>query len=594
MGSIFCVCHPNAETKAQATHTLLEKSQYRGSSEYLSKDALTLGCQQNHGEASTASTAYLNCTLYGFFTKDSPSPTSSNEAKKLLHYWQKEGPSCIKNTGGQFSFIVYDQKQKNIYFGNSADGARPLFYHFNHEALYVATEIRQVISSADIKTELNTTGAVRTFLHASVPEATLTAYKNVLRCPPGDILSIALPLTDSPKRILQHWHPEEILRRPEWKIDEWHDYLAELLPKIMDEYLPTEPSALLLSGGIDSAGLWAIAKTSRKNTSHLRSISLIYPGWDSDEYHYIDALHKKLNSNGIFIDARDASPAEHLESEVASLDQWLWAGSTFQLDQTLNAAREGGQQSILTGLGADEWLLSQRGYVSDLFWQGHIFKAAKLGISYSGDRFPAYSWQQTKRFLRTTFLPENGFLRKHLRPPRPPIWLSDEWQEAWKDWYQERINLYIDKPIAQQQLIRLSEFRRSGITGESLEQRVAQFGLHDRHPYTDYRIMRFAFSIPADFVDRRQWKELQRSCFKSMLPVEILNRNRCTEHASIRNMAKFKPPTIKNVNKWALVNSGIADQSRLITHISNLQQQSYLTEIEYLNTAELFLRSRFM
>jgi len=598
MGGLCCCYDPEPGRALAALQRMIAHTQYRGTATTHAVGNLVLAMQQHRGEASLYHDARGTCVLYGhianrdtLWQQESGDATDRTDARLLAQLWEQSGENTPRVLHGQFAFILYRTDTRTLYLGNSADATRPLFYHRDGNRLWVGSGARQVVAGSSIPENLDPEGFLRTLLFTQVPNPAVTPYRGVSRCPAGDLLAWHTP-NGRLETVGSHWQPPSGTRQTGKSLEAWAEELQTRFSAAVAGCLPDWPSAMLLSGGIDSASIWCEIQN-LKPAQAVQAISLIYPGQANDERDYIYDIHQHCNSSGTYLDGRDRVPDQHLEKEVSESDYWLWAGSTFQLDQILEAASRNRLGTVLTGFGADEWLYSHRGYLADLFWQGHPLQALRLALGYQGDRHPRYSSTQLRRFLGLVFRHPRNRLQQHLRPLSPPQWLAPHWQEAWQTWRQEYLRSQEGLSLAERQLDDLHKLRRSGVSSDLFEQRVAQACMDDRHPYLDDRIMSLGFEIPPQILDREIWKSLQRTAFRHLLPPSVTTRRQATVQDARRTAASLPTLATAAPANWRMVEFSLASEAGLRDWQNRQPRDHMNSQSEFMLCAEMFLRSRY-
>lgn len=590
MGGICCTSGDEHQMRAGQIGAMLKRSSYRGQAQSIDLPRIALGLQHHRGEAGLYQDQDYVCVLHGFINGHGQVPTDGNlsSAQRLAQTWQSHGTVGLTNLGGQFAFILYERQTQRVVFGRSIDATRPLFYQNDSTGIRLASEVRQLHAARAESASLDEAGFVQALCFYGTPDPERTAYQGVHRCPGGKVLTYQLG-AERPQPLASLWDPPA--KETHLSPSDWVGEFRRVFRSATEDCLPAWDSALLLSGGLDSATIWRQAQDFA--SAPCKALSLVYPGWKNDEQHYIEDIHRHCSTSGMLLDGRHRLPGANLQAEVEASDHWLWSGSTFQIDQLLQASKDQEAGSIVTGFGADEWLLSYRGYIADLFWQGHFIQAFRLGLNYQGDSGNSpYSRANLRRFLHLITANRVPGLRDGLRPASPPTWLSDRWAEAWQDWHGDS-QARPGRPLAEQQLEQLLRIRRAGVTSEPFEQRVAQYGMDDRHPYLDRRVIELAFRIPPQMLDRQIWKSLQRETFATALPTSVVKRRTATLQDDCRHRAPSVLSSLGEVETWHLAQRGICSPSSLRRWLEN-QPSIYLSpDVEFLASAELFLRGRF-
>ncbi|MFE1414204.1 asparagine synthetase B family protein [Streptomyces sp. NPDC085524] len=246
-----------------------------------------------------------------------PPPADCSDGELLLHCWALLGEAGVALAEGMFVLAVLDGP--DLVLIRDHVGARTLFYARADGAWAASTSLRALRRWPSLGTSMNLS-AVRSFLtFAYLPgeETLLTGVREVL---PGRILRLA---RDGSVAETVHWEPREHLEDPGPADPTGHVLgLRALLEQATAIRLPAaEPAAVLLSGGIDSSLVTALASKLHSHPVHTYSISfgddlpneLGYSGLVAS---HCRTRHRILNVSGAAVAARLAEAAALLDSPV--------------------------------------------------------------------------------------------------------------------------------------------------------------------------------------------------------------------------------------------------------------------------------------
>ncbi|MFE2165345.1 asparagine synthetase B family protein [Streptomyces sp. NPDC059447] len=246
-----------------------------------------------------------------------PPPLDCSDGELLLHCWALLGAAGVALAEGMFVLAVLDGP--DLVLIRDHVGARTLFYARADGAWAASTSLRALRRWPSLGTSVNLS-AVRSFLtFAYLPgeETLLTGVREVL---PGRILRLA---RDGGVTETVHWEPRELVEEPGSADPTGHVRdLRALLEQATAARLPeAEPAAVLLSGGIDSSLVTALAAKLHGHPVHTYSISfgddlpneLGYSGLVAS---HCRTRHRILNVSGAAVAARLAEAAALLDSPV--------------------------------------------------------------------------------------------------------------------------------------------------------------------------------------------------------------------------------------------------------------------------------------
>ncbi|MEE1742444.1 asparagine synthase-related protein [Streptomyces sp. BE147] len=255
--------------------------------------------------------------LAALHAEGAPVPARCSDGELLLRCWARLGEAGLVLAEGMFVLAVLDGTDLIVI--RDQVGARTAFYARAEGAWAASTSLRALRRWPALGTSMNLS-AVRSFLtFAYLPgeETLLTGVREVL---PGRVLRLG---RDGTAVETVYWEPREELAEPAPRDPAGHVLaLRSLLERATADRLPrAEPAAVLLSGGIDSSLVTALAARLHSRPVHTYSISfgdelpneLGYSGLVAA---HCRTRHRVLNVSGDTVAARLAEAAGLLDSPV--------------------------------------------------------------------------------------------------------------------------------------------------------------------------------------------------------------------------------------------------------------------------------------
>ncbi|MEU0661173.1 asparagine synthetase B family protein [Streptomyces lavendulocolor] len=246
-----------------------------------------------------------------------PAPAGCPDGELLLRCFARLGEAGVALAEGMFALAVADGR--DLVLIRDHVGARTLFYARADGAWAASTSLRALRRWPALGTSMNL-AAVRSFLtFAYLPgeETLLTGVREVL---PGRVLRLS---GDGTVAESVHWEPRERLDDAPPAGPGGHaPALRALLEDATARRLPEgEPAAVLLSGGVDSSLVTALAAKLHAHPVHTYSISfgddlpneLGYSGLVATHCH---TRHRVLTVSGRTVASRLAEAAALLDSPV--------------------------------------------------------------------------------------------------------------------------------------------------------------------------------------------------------------------------------------------------------------------------------------
>jgi asparagine synthase (glutamine-hydrolysing) len=324
------------------------------------------------------------------------------------------GEGLFGQLRGMFAVLLLDRRERRVHLVRDPFGIKPLFWSIRGDRLYVASELKGLFASGRVPAEPDWAGVLTGSAMLSARRGTLrddlSHFRYAHAVAPGSVVTVELTTGAVRTDRYHQWtigagsfaHPD--------------DYVVEyrrLLEQAVDRSCRADtPVTVLLSGGVDSVAVAALAAQRRELTAW----TVLAPPTEPLEH---PAAVRAAHSLGIPLSWVDTRTAEqHL-----GLADWCWllrhcetplAGpEQYYKLAILHAARQAGDPFtvVLTGQGSDEF---NGGYAAGFShtppggWAGFL-DALELGQHrHALDRMPgavrAFCGQLPERWLRLDWL----------------------------------------------------------------------------------------------------------------------------------------------------------------------------------------------
>jgi asparagine synthase (glutamine-hydrolysing) len=190
------------------------------------------------------------------------SSTASSE-RLLLQYFAKFGETGLPELGGDLSFVLWKPQERKLIAFRDLTGARPFFYAHRDGVLVFSNTMQAVLAVPSITRELDEEFLADFLLGAPDHNPSASVYRGIRRLPPGHLLEF--PETGLSIRRIANMPVEDLL-----VLKSEEDYVTEfrrLLEQAVKDRLPSLDTTILLSGGLDSTTIAAVAVALRKATA---------------------------------------------------------------------------------------------------------------------------------------------------------------------------------------------------------------------------------------------------------------------------------------------------------------------------------------
>lgn len=285
-----------------------------------------------------------------------------SDTEVIVHAYEEYGDRFVERLSGQFALALWDVRRQRLLLARDPVGIRPLYYTTCSGRLLFASEVKGILAVAPEVASLDEQGLAQVFTFWSTV-GDRTVFKGVRNLPPGHRLIVE----NGTQRLEGYWDwtfPEG-RGRTDLSLDEAAEGLQGLLRDVIGQQLRADvPVGAYLSGGLDSAGIAALARE-RVGTLQTFSITFDDPEFDESAYQREMAEHLGVRHSALRCTAEDIGAVfpqmiRHTESPVLRT-------APAPLMLLARHVHEQGFKVVLTGEGADEVF---GGY--DLFKEGRI------------------------------------------------------------------------------------------------------------------------------------------------------------------------------------------------------------------------------
>lgn len=414
---------------------------------------------------------------------------TTGDTEVLLHSYLEWGEGCLDRLNGMYAFVIADFEEDLLFCARDIAGEKPLYYYEDRNVFLFSSEIKGILSQIPMP-EMNITDEFNAFEYVTGEE---TLFQNVSALRPGFKMVIrGLRGNYRGKRVTEYWSLVDHL----YDVDPEHavDQLDELLSDAVRIRLRADVKiGLYLSGGIDSSLMAYMAKPEIAFSVH-------FPyGKKYDELSYAQTVAREIGCEHVVIQPTKDDFEEHLDSIIYHLDTPVGSFSPFPLYML---AREASQRVkiVLSGEGADE-LFS--GYTRYLLLD-HNEKLRDVAELKNYDSLMDYYYgpplEQMARLLNRGNVSDD-VIRLVIKPHFTQF---DDVRHA----------------------MGYTEYKTMLIALLQMGDRTsAAFGIENRSPFLDKRVIAFAFSIPGDLKIRGYTtKWILKEVARRYVPTSVVDR----------------------------------------------------------------------
>ena len=189
---------------------------------------------------------------------------------------------AIKKINGMFAFALWDKKEKKLFLVSDRLGKKPLYWSKIKNNIIFGSELKALMSFNLFTKEINFK-TLESFLKFSYINSPETIFKNTYKLEPACIMQFNLKKYYTKKIYWGFNHFQE----NEFKIDQYilEKEITNLLEDSISKRMISDvPIGVMLSGGVDSSLVAALAQKQSLKKINTYSIAFKNKGYDESKY----------------------------------------------------------------------------------------------------------------------------------------------------------------------------------------------------------------------------------------------------------------------------------------------------------------------
>lgn len=282
--------------------------------------------------------------------------STEGDTEVILELIERDGIGAVERLRGMFAFALWDNRDSTLYLTRDPYGIKPLYVAENDKGLLFASQTKALLASGLVSDAIEPAGLVGFLLWGSVPEP-WTLYRKVEPVPAGSWVSVRDGRRLETARyvdIARFWDDCASLDQPSLAAK-----VRESVTDSVRRHLVADvPVSVLLSGGVDSSAISAIATELGHSVEGITIGFQEFSGAASDETpraklvadHYGIKHTIRMVSREEFEDDLPRILKAMDQPSVDGVNTWFAA----------KAVAERGYKVVLSGIGGDELFCGYR------------------------------------------------------------------------------------------------------------------------------------------------------------------------------------------------------------------------------------------
>jgi asparagine synthase (glutamine-hydrolysing) len=236
-----------------------------------------------------------------------------SDTEVLLHGYRHWGDRLVEHLSGMFAFVIYDRPRRRLVLARDPYGKKPLYYSTTGSGIVFASEMTALCLHPAVKLVVEPSCIAKYLAFGFIP-APMTLYRGIAKLEAGSVATYDLQSEQLDVR--KYWsYRIAVGKTPDGDPSDWAAELRDLLTNAVEKRLQSDvPIGFLLSGGIDSAIVLALARKIAPDTA-AKSFTIGFGESSYDESANARAVAKALGSTH-HEKMLDLRTAEHLVTNV--------------------------------------------------------------------------------------------------------------------------------------------------------------------------------------------------------------------------------------------------------------------------------------
>ena len=344
--------------------------------------------------------------------------TTKSDTEVLLNCFIHYREKAFNLLEGMWAASIWDDNAKRLYISRDKFGEKPLYYLRQNKSIYFGSQIKQIEILSGVKQKIDKE-KIRKFLlvgYKSVFKDNKSFFKKIKSIEPGHTYIFEKDNLSKVKNWTLNYKPNNKLR-----IEEIVQNSKDILINSVKSQLNADRSvSILLSGGVDSAGIASIAH--KVLNKKITTYSIISEDIRYNESKNIEIVKKDIGCENIQLNTNDIFKFDllsELKKKIEYNSAPILTISSFISSFLHKLIAEDGHRVTLSGVGADEIYTGY--YDHQLFYLNTQKKSGNFNKILK-------NWQENlKPYTRNPYLKSQNYIlnnknfRKHIYYTNPNL-----------------------------------------------------------------------------------------------------------------------------------------------------------------------------
>jgi asparagine synthase (glutamine-hydrolysing) len=450
---------------------------------------------------------------------------SNCDTEVIIHAYEEWGYDCVQKFNGMFAFALWDNREKRMWVVRDRLGIKPLYYYFDDNKFICASEIKAILKTGYVKSELNENVLDAYFSMGYVPGPE-TMFRYIKKLTPGNYLVIQ----NSRMQQRQYWDFNEIPER-ETTLEAEIENISLLLEDCVKKRLMSDvPLGAFLSGGLDSSVV--VGMMSKAVSDPVNTFTVAYhQGFSEKDYAQIVAERFKTNHNVFYLEPDDFHSS--LQTLIHFAEEPIVEPAAIALYHLSKLAREKAIV-LLSGEGSDEVFAGY--YLYQFMRKIDTARSVIPGfiqsvISRTSSLAPKTKYQKYLDWLTLPLSTRYQGTSSYLTPTIKQKLYQPDFLNTKSEYLEEQFNSHFSKvqdkdPLTQMLYVDTKTWLVDDLLVKADKMTMAA-SIELRVPFLDYRLVEAATALPSNHkIKKGEGKFLVKKIAERFLPENIIYRKK--------------------------------------------------------------------
>jgi asparagine synthase (glutamine-hydrolysing) len=197
---------------------------------------------------------------------------TNSDSEAIVHAYEETGPECVRELGGIFAFVLWDERRQRLVAARDEFGVKPLYWWSDGTRVAIASEIGAVLKAGVTTAEVDRT-ALDHYLACRFVPAPRTLFKGINKLPAASTLIVE----PGGQPRVQTWRAPPGTPHRDLSDEDVAGQLAERFTDAVERQMMSDvPYGAFLSGGVDSAAV--VAAMALRSPNPPTTFTIGFPG----------------------------------------------------------------------------------------------------------------------------------------------------------------------------------------------------------------------------------------------------------------------------------------------------------------------------